>query len=363
MLVINKAFSLLANKKTVDIFINRLISSKKCSSLEMSEGSTKLSTKISSALQQKFVNDDISRVQQCWGNFAMGVKVNRYLDNENKVLQSADCFVDGLKATSFHDSNDFTWTKKLEENYKVILQELVNYEKRDNLPKTTSSGMDEWLPPRDSEGSAYGPEWKTLGLQDRSVWDDNRLVEFSQTAKILQESEVPSCEVFFAKQGPRSGIQPHSDKNNFIITCHLALDVPEDECWITVGNTKYYWKNGKVVIFDTSITHSTENSSDKTRYVLLIRFWHPDLTAVEIDAFKFIFEYLDYAAAGDEGVELFEMKHLLMGKDGKKVTAVIETDDVVGASKVSRAMRRHNQKTTTPMDAKLSSSNSKRGFG
>ena len=50
--------------------------------------------------------------------------------------------------------------------------------------------------------------------------------------------------------GPRSGIKPHSDKNNFIITCHLALDVPEGECWIQVGDTKYEWKNGKAVIFD-----------------------------------------------------------------------------------------------------------------
>ena len=86
--------------------------------------------------------------------------------------------------------------------------------------------------------------------------------------------------------GPKSGIKPHSDKNNFIITCHLALDVPEGECWIQVGDTKYHWKNGKAVIFDTSIMHSTENSSDRERYVLLIRFWHPELTPAEQKAFK-----------------------------------------------------------------------------
>jgi aspartyl/asparaginyl beta-hydroxylase (cupin superfamily) len=53
-----------------------------------------------------------------------------------------------------------------------------------------------------------------------------------------------------------------------------------------VGDTKYEWKNGKAVIFDTSILHSTGNTSDKERYVLLIRFWHPQLTLPEQKAFK-----------------------------------------------------------------------------
>ena len=115
------------------------------------------------------------------------------------------------------------------------------------------------------------------------------------TVKALTSAGVPSCEVFFAKQGPNSGIVPHSDKNNFIITCHLGLDVPpasEGECFIKVGNKKKYWLNGEACIFDTSIHHSTENQTKRTRYVLLIRFWHPDLTQLEIKMFKYIFQYV-----------------------------------------------------------------------
>ena len=99
---------------------------------------------------------------------------------------------------------------------------------------------------------------------------------------------------------PKSGIAPHSDKNNFIITSHLGLDVPEGECWIQVGNEKHFWKNGfvrtrrkilmnvtvgKLAAFDTSIVHSTQNLSEKARYVLMIRFWHPELTVIEREAF------------------------------------------------------------------------------
>ena len=98
---------------------------------------------------------------------------------------------------------------------------------------------------------------------------------------------MPSCEVFFAKQGPRSGILPHTDKNNFIITCHIPVIVPnENLCWIKVGNETHYWQKGEAVVFDTSIVHSTQNNADTDRYVLLIRFWHPELTEAEVKAFK-----------------------------------------------------------------------------
>ena len=125
-----------------------------------------------------------------------------------------------------------------------------------------------------------------MGLQDRSVWSAENTPEFPRTIQIMKDLNVPSCEVFYAKQGPRSGLKPHSDNNNFIMTCHVALDVDEGKCWIKVGDETHYWKNGKTCIFDTSVVHSTENQSDRTRYVLLVRFWHPGLSSVEIDAFK-----------------------------------------------------------------------------
>lgn len=67
------------------------------------------------------------------------------------------------------------------------------------------------------------------------MWSEEFASEFPRTIQIMTDLNVPSCEVFYAKQGPRSGLKPHSDKNNFIMTCHVALDVPEGECWIKVG--------------------------------------------------------------------------------------------------------------------------------
>ena len=258
--------------------------------------------RIRSSVVRKFPEGGVERVVACWDKFVEGKSVEQYLDPPtNLVLQKADCYVEGLSAMCFHALERHPWAVQLEGRHADILAELRAYHERhvrvplspsSSLPSLSISGLGaldaagDWLPPRDSAGSAYGPEWKTLGLQDRSIWDEDRLRDFPATVRILQELAVPSCEVFFAKQAPRSGIKPHSDKNNFIITCHLALDVPDGECWIEVGDQKYFWQNGKSVVFDTSIMHSTENTSDRVRYVLLIRFWHPDLTPEEQAAFK-----------------------------------------------------------------------------
>jgi len=55
--------------------------------------------------------------------------------------------------------------------------------------------------------------------------DNNNAKHFPSTVKIIKELNIPSCEVFFARQEPVSGIKPHSDQNNFILTCHLGLQV------------------------------------------------------------------------------------------------------------------------------------------
>jgi len=358
-----------------------------------------LSSRIRAAVLRRFDGVDVSRVLSCWDDFAEGKKFESTLaassppslppsfSNQGlspsfddpftevvpnaQVFQSADCYVPGLFAQPFHPTSLYPWAAGLEQSCASIVEELLEYAAKQ---QTCAVAADQervqprdgsWLPPRDTAGSAYGPEWKTLGLQDRSVWNDALVSSFPRTHAALLTNNVPSCEVFFAKQAPRSGIKPHSDKNNYILTYHLGLRVPEGKCWIQVGDRKYYWKEGKSVVFDTSIFHSTENSSDDTRYVLLIRFWHPELTLDERAAFQFIFEYLDASAEGDEAVEQFEMQTLLMGTDKKKLSAkgagagirnsLTEdgtNDKQPAASSMSRAERRREEKAAAKAASK-----------
>ena len=60
-----------------------------------------------------------------------------------------------------------------------------------------------------------------------------------------------------------------------------------------MGDETVGWKNGKVLLFDTSILHKASNRADVTRYILMMRIYHPELTAVERSAMQLVFDCLD----------------------------------------------------------------------
>jgi Aspartyl/Asparaginyl beta-hydroxylase len=269
-----------------------------------------LADKITAAVKLKFPEPSVTRVLECFERFNRGEELDVRLGdgNDDHNRQKANCYVTGLSEGPFFDVNNgkFRWLEKLQENAHIVQDEVREFLKNEREHKIES---ELWKGPR-FVGTHYGPEWKTLGLQDRGLWDGENVDSFPKTVKLLHECKAPSCEAFFARQGPHSGIQAHSDLNNFILTAHLAIDVPEGKCWIRVGDEKHYWKNGGVCVFDTSIFHSTMNEADTDRFVLLIRFWHPDLSEAEVKAFSFIFDYLDHANYGEAALREFEMEHI-----------------------------------------------------
>lgn len=60
-----------------------------------------------------------------------------------------------------------------------------------------------------------------------------------------------------------------------------------------MGEEKRVWVNGKAMAFDTSFVHETSNDSDRDRAVLLIRYWHPELSAAERAALQMVFDISD----------------------------------------------------------------------
>ena len=119
---------------------------------------------------------------------------------------------------------------------------------------------------------------------------------FPKTAKAVHDSGVPVTEVFFASMKGPSSIKKHTDFTNFVLTSHLAIEIPysgENKCRISVGDETHEWINGNVMVFDTSLLHDAVNESDKMRYILMMRVWHPDLTPVEREALQFTYDCLE----------------------------------------------------------------------
>jgi aspartate beta-hydroxylase len=158
-----------------------------------------------------------------------------------------------------------------------------------------------------------GSGWTAFRLQRLGVWNTQNVALFPVTTEIIKSLGIPLAVrgVMFAKQVANSGVKPHSDGRNFILTCHLGLSVPRN-CWIAVGGDRREWAENKAIVFDTSFTHETYNDSEEDRFVLIIDFWHPELTSAERQALEFIYDARNKFEAGK--AETIEASYVAEGK-------------------------------------------------
>ena len=214
--------------------------------------------------------------------------------NESNCYQYAHSYVDGLECKPFWDISQQSWANKLSNKHKTIRRELFSVLSDE---EKINEGNNVWAGALTEEAGGYGEGWSTLVLMNRGMWDEVNCNLFPQTAKAVQNSGIPATEVFFASMKPHSDIKLHSDFTNFVLTSHLAVEIPENgdnKCRLSVGDETREWINGEVTLFDTSIMHDAINETDDTRYILMFRVWHPDLTEVEKNALQLIYDCLEF---------------------------------------------------------------------
>ena len=202
--------------------------------------------------------------------------------------QPSEEHVDGLTANPYWDAStdttNFPWAAELESKSQIIIDEFEQFEKEKETEESVFSGDSAW------QSKVMGSGWSAFRLQRLGVWNTENCAKFPKTYALLKELNIPLAVrgVCFARQTPGSGVQPHTDGRNFILTSHLGLKIPSD-CWIKVGEEQQTWTEGKLTTIDTSFEHSTGNPSDKDRHVLIIDFWHPELSEAERAGLEFIY--------------------------------------------------------------------------
>jgi len=213
--------------------------------------------------------------------------------------QPSEEHIDGLTASAFWDAaadvSNFPWAAELEANAGVIIEEFQQkLLQTSNDDSSLFSGDSAW------QSNVMGTGWSAFRLQRLGVWNVKNCASFPKTYDLLRDLNIPLAVrgVCFARQTPGSGVAPHSDGRNFILTSHLGLKVPEG-CWIKVGEEERSWEEGKLTTLDTSFEHSTGNPTDSDRHVLIIDFWHPDLTTAERAGLEFIYDLRNKFESGE----------------------------------------------------------------
>ncbi|KAG7345883.1 beta-hydroxylase [Nitzschia inconspicua] len=255
---------------------------------------------VEQGLKERFDEREIERVLTSWRLLDQEYYRKEFVGNDPSIdsedlVQECHSYLPGLSIQPFWNAKDFGWANYLESRYSEIRKEFDAVTA--NMAKLQNEGNNIWAGALTTDAASYGEGWKTLVLMDRGRWDPTNVNLFPITAQAVHDSGVPATEVFFASMAGPSEIKKHSDFTNFVLTSHLALDIPDsgnNKCRLTVGGVTNQWINGHCYVFDTSLLHDAVNESDQTRYILMLRLWHPDLTLVEQQALQFTFDCLEF---------------------------------------------------------------------
>lgn len=205
-------------------------------------------------------------------------------------------FVPYLAQRQFFEREEFDWAESFEAATPAIREELVRLLEED-APFHPYIEAEQDRPHRDVVGLLDDPSWSAFYL-----WRDGAPVEENaarcpQTVAALDKlplsrigRRTPS--VLFSMLRPGAHIPPHHGMLNSRLICHLPLIVPPG-CWLRVGNETREWEQGKLLMFDDSISHEARNPSTETRVILLFDIWRPELTERERQSVSGIFDAID----------------------------------------------------------------------
>lgn len=196
----------------------------------------------------------------------------------------------GITIQGWWEREQFSWIAELESNFEVIRDELVNLR--------GENGFQPYRGP--SWSSKHVPDDKigTLG-HDSGMWNVFYLflhdMEFKEncekvpkTVEIIKKI-VPReyCHAFFSALNPDSHVVAHNGPTNKKLRLHLPL-IGVEGSRMRVGSVEKNPEEGKCIIFDDSFNHEAWHDGDQTRIVLIIDFWHPDLSDQEVKLFRML---------------------------------------------------------------------------
>jgi len=164
----------------------------------------------------------------------------------------------------FRPSEEFPFTRLLEENWQVVLEE---YRAVADDPQ-----MHAW-----PEKQYYDGQWHTFGLYAFGSKRHQNCARCPETTRLVEQ--IPGLQMAgFSRMAPGTHITPHCGYDGwaqYVLRCHLALKV-NDQCALRVGPETRTWEAGKTLVFCDAVEHEAWNRGDQERVVLLIDFRNPE---------------------------------------------------------------------------------------
>lgn len=186
----------------------------------------------------------------------------------------------GLASRPWHDAAALPLPRYLESNFAAIHDELL--------------GLDDALFHRESERIARRGDWDVLFLYERGRRHDAVCDACPVTVRGIDTYPAMRSAaglIYVSRMRGGTHIAAHRGPTNLRLRCHLALEVPDGDCAIRVGNETRRWEVGRCLVFDDVFEHEAWNDTGDDRIVLIVDLWHPDLTPTEVTLLEGLHNY------------------------------------------------------------------------
>ena len=169
---------------------------------------------------------------------------------------------------AFFDPADFPWVPLLEENWRVIRDELTGL----------VNAQDQRLQPYFSRSLPFPPGgWKTMGLLFWG-WRLHRNGRACPRTLAILRNIPHLVSASLSVLEPGANINPHQGDTNAVVRVHLGLVIPAGlpDCGFQVLDDIRSWQEGKTLLFCDAHSHTVWNQTDRRRLILLLDVLRPD---------------------------------------------------------------------------------------
>lgn len=205
--------------------------------------------------------------------YRKGAQLGLFLSEHQRSLYNADSRITGRPWWTPQQTTYQKYLTLLENNWQTIRDEGLA-----QLNKKTGSFLPE------EENLRETGDWQQFTLYQRGKKDEENCKKVPKTCTLLDQiPEAKGCkrgQIKFSVMHPGVHVWPHTGPTNCRIRAHLGLIVPEGPR-IRVGNDTRTWTEGKFIIFDDSFEHEVWHNGTELRLVLIVDFWHPELSDYE----------------------------------------------------------------------------------
>lgn len=160
-----------------------------------------------------------------------------------------------------YKKEEFPWTEKFEDDWKIIRTELENVFNRVGV-----EGV--------KDGCDMLKGWHNIELAEHGKISNEAKKVFPGTSNLL--AHVPNLAyASFSILEPGAAFDYHMGISRAYLRMHVPVIIPKGDTYLQIENIKYPWTEGKISIFDEYFPHHAWNRTDSTRSVLILDFFKP----------------------------------------------------------------------------------------